>query len=147
MRLFRSYRNGHELKPDWFKVTTVSTEFGKLPRISNGPRGEVLLSTMRKFVVDAASKGLDLVVDEVCHAKEIAEYRSGLIACELYVVKVFAPIETVEQREKTRGDRLIGLAREQSTHLHEGIDYDAEIDTSIAAPRELAAQIMADLNQ
>ncbi|QUL38925.1 chloramphenicol phosphotransferase CPT family protein [Erythrobacter sp. JK5] len=134
--------NGHEFRPDWFKLETIATEFGELPRISNGPRGAALLGVMRTFVIDAAGKGLDLVVDEVCHAPEANQYRSGLPASHSRFVKVSAPIEIIEKREKARGDRLIGLAREQSAHLHEGIDYDIEIDTSTASPSELAAQVL-----
>ena len=138
--------SGHEFKSDWFSVEKIKTEFGELPRISNGPLGDALLGVMRNFVVDAARQGLDLVVDEVCHAKEIDEYRSGLRSCEAQIVKVSAPIDVIEKREKARGDRLIGLAREQSTHLHEGIVYDAEIDTSTASPRELATQVLKNLD-
>jgi chloramphenicol 3-O phosphotransferase len=118
---------------------------GKLPRISNGPRGSLLLETMRNFVIDAGRKGLDCVVDEVCHAPEIEDYRRGLQGCDVRFVKVTAPIEVIEQREKARGDRLIGLAREQSGHLHEGIDYDAEVDTSLSQPRECAVRLLRSL--
>lgn len=134
--------NGHELRPEWFKLEMIPGEHGKLARISNGPRGEVLLGVMRQFVFDAASKGLDLVVDEVCHAKEIAQYRAGLRDCSAIMVKVDAPIEVIEAREKARGDRLAGLAREQAGHLHDGIVYDMEVDTEKDSPQELAADIL-----
>ncbi|MEM7664740.1 MAG: AAA family ATPase [Pseudomonadota bacterium] len=137
--------DGHEFKPDWFRLDMIASETGKLPRISNGPRGDALLKVMRKFVVNAAQEGLNLVVDEVCHAREIKDYRSGLREHDVRFVKVFAPIETIEQREKARGDRLIGLAREQSRHLHDKIIYDVEIDTSIATLREAAAHILDGL--
>ena len=133
---------GHEFKPDWFRIEMIASQSGKLPRISNGPHGDALLGVMRRFVFDAAQNGLDLIVDEVCHAAEIDDYRSGLRASDVQFVKVFAPIETIEKREKARGDRLVGLAREQSGHLHENIRYDAEIDTSTATPREAALRIL-----
>ena len=133
---------GHEFKPDWFGVDMIATEFGQLPRISNGPRGNALLGVMRKFVVDAAQDGLDLIVDEVCHAKEIDDYRSGLREHDVHFVKVFAPIETIEKREKARGDRLVGLAREQSGHLHNGIEYDLKLDTSELRPEACAQRII-----
>ncbi|MBV7267304.1 chloramphenicol phosphotransferase CPT family protein [Erythrobacter ani] len=137
--------NGHEFRPEWFRLDQVETGSGKLPRISNGPRGEALLGVMRSFVIEAAKKGLDLVVDEVCYAAEMEAYRSGLSGCDPHFVKVTAPIDIIEARERARGDRLIGLARGQSTELHEGIAYDSEIDTSGASPRELASKILAQL--
>lgn len=134
---------GHEFRPEWFKIERITTPVGNLPRISNGPRGKALLRVMRAFVFDAANEGLDMIVDEVCQATEIDQYRSGLSSYEAHVVKVFAQINVIEEREKARGDRLIGLARGQADHLHEGIEYDAEIDTSSAPPQQLAAQLVA----
>ncbi|MBD2842069.1 chloramphenicol phosphotransferase CPT family protein [Erythrobacter rubeus] len=137
--------NGHEFKPEWFRLDKVDGGSGELPRISNGPRGEALLSVMRQFVIEAAQKGLDLVVDEVCYAAEMDVYRRGLNGCDAHIWKVTAPLDVIEAREKARGDRLIGLARGQSTDLHQGIAYDGEIDTSTASPCELAATILAQL--
>ena len=122
--------DGDEFKPEWFRLDKVDGPSGKLPRISNGPSGEALLSVMRQFVINAGQKGLNMVVDEVCHAPEITDYREGLSGCQTLVVKVGAPIDVIEDREKARGARLIGLAREQSSHLHTGIPYDVEVDTA-----------------
>ncbi|MEE4200032.1 phosphotransferase-like protein [Erythrobacter sp.] len=137
--------DGHEAHSDWFPVRQVQSEAGTLPRIVNGPLGEKLMAQMRHFVIGAGRGGLDCVVDEVCPASEIADYRKGLAGCELRIVKVAAPIEVIEKREKDRGDRLIGLAREQAGHLHRGIEYNAEIDTSTANSGELAGRLIADL--
>ena len=136
---------GHEFRPDWFTVRKVEVAGTILPRISNGPRGETLLGVMRRFVIEAGRKGLDMVVDEVCHAKEINEYRAGLSGCQVQVVKVFAPIDVIEEREKARGDRMIGLAREQSSHLHNGIAYDVAVDTNSASHQTLAEIILGQL--
>lgn len=137
--------DGHELRPEWFKLDMIETEHGKLATISNGPRGEALLGVMRRFVVQAANSGLNLVVDEVCHAREISDYRAGLRDHKVQFVKVSAPIDIIEEREKARGDRLIGLAREQSAHLHDGIDYDLEMDTSELAPVDCAQRVLERL--
>lgn len=134
---------GHELRPEWFIVDMIEAEGGALPKISNGPRGELLLQVMRQFVFDAAAKGFDLVVDEVCHLKEIENYRAGLKGHDVSIVKVHAPMDIVVDRERARGDRLLGLAREQSSHLHTDILYDAEVDTSSAEPKELATKLLA----
>ncbi|MEL6878723.1 MAG: chloramphenicol phosphotransferase [Pseudomonadota bacterium] len=134
--------DGDEFKPEWFRLDKVEGPLGRLPRISNGPQGEKLLGAMRRFVVEAGNKGLDLVVDEVCHAREIADYRAGLKSCRAVFVKVFAPLSVIEAREKARGDRLIGLAREQSSRLHRRIEYDLEVDTSAQSPEECAETIL-----
>ncbi|EAQ29925.1 chloramphenicol phosphotransferase-like protein [Erythrobacter sp. NAP1] len=135
--------NGHEFRPEWFEVQKIPGERSPLPRIINGPRGEALLSVMRQFVFNAADRRLDMIVDEVCHAREVRDYRDGLVNHDLTVVKVHAPLDVVAAREKARGNRLIGLGQEQSTHLHDGIDYDEVIDTSSGSARELAAQLLS----
>ena len=134
--------NGDELKPDWFKVTKTDGLSPALPHIANGPKGEKLLAAMRQFVVEAAQSGLDLVVDEVCHSPQIDEYRTGCGRCTACVVKVEAPLEELERRERARGDRLIGLAREQSGHLHIGIDYDLEVRTDLDPTNAIAQRIL-----
>ncbi|MFN2100946.1 phosphotransferase-like protein [Altererythrobacter sp. MF3-039] len=134
--------DGHELRPEWFRLEKTKVAGRELPRIRNGDRGAQLLKVMRGFVAQAADAGLDLVVDEVCEAIEIADYRRRLRGCELYVAKVFAPIDIIETRERERGDRLVGLARGQAEYLHAGIEYDHEIDTSKATPEKLTKELL-----
>ncbi|MEM1051251.1 MAG: chloramphenicol phosphotransferase [Pseudomonadota bacterium] len=138
--------NGDEFKPDWFELVKVQNSAGKLPRIVNGPRGEKLLKVMRQFVIHAAHEGLDMVVDEVCHAAEIADYREGLAGCRALFVKILAPLDELERRERARGNRLIGLAREQSGHLHQAVTYDLEINTLAGKTTDQAAQILRAVN-
>ncbi|MEM1194916.1 MAG: chloramphenicol phosphotransferase [Pseudomonadota bacterium] len=138
--------DGDEFKPEWFRVDRVQGPLGRLPRISNGPSGAALLSVMRQFVINAGQKGLNMVVDEVCHASEIADYGAGLAGRELCIAKVFAPIDVIEARERARGDRLVGLALEQSSHLHEGIVYDREVDTGEKTSDALARELLAAVN-
>jgi chloramphenicol 3-O phosphotransferase len=45
-------------------------------------------------------------------------------------VGVFAPLEILEERERRRGDRLIGLARWQYGRVHRNRRYDLEVETS-----------------
>lgn len=62
-------------------------------------------------------------------------YRDRLVGLEVYYVGLFAPLDDLEQREKDRGDRLLGLARWQHDRVHKGISYDLEIDTSAHSPK------------
>lgn len=134
--------DGHELKPEWFRIEKVDTPDGRLPRISNGPRGEALLKAMRRFVGEASASGLDLVVDNVCHARTMTDYRAVIADEAALLVKVSAPIEVLEAREKARGDRLIGLAREQEANVYLGIDYDMTFDTHLLSSEAIARQIV-----
>ena len=138
--------DGHELRPEWFRLDEIEVKKRKVPRITNGERGTKLLKAMRNFVVEGARSGFDLVVDEVCEAPDMAEYRRALDGYDLRVIKVFAPLELIESRERDRGDRLIGLARGQAEYLHRGIAYDHEIDTGSAGPDELARKLLDRLH-
>ena len=51
-----------------------------------------------------------------------------------------APLPVLEKRERDRGDRMPGLARDQWQRVHDGIAYDFGIDTS-----QLSANAAAEL--
>jgi chloramphenicol 3-O phosphotransferase len=50
----------------------------------------------------------------------------------VWLIGVHCSVEELERRERARGDRQIGLAREQQATLHNSIIYDIEVDTSIS---------------
>ncbi|WP_308116731.1 phosphotransferase-like protein [Nocardioides sp. TRM66260-LWL] len=51
------------------------------------------------------------------------------------------PATVAVLRERRRGDRGEGMAAHQAEAVHRGIDYDAEVDTSVTARAELAASL------
>lgn len=120
--------NGRETSPEWFVVEDVSERSGH-PQISfiNGPRGARLMQSMRDFVTAAANRGLDVIVDDVCTRIEVDDYRKQLSGHDLTIVRVDVTLDEVERREKARGDRMIGLARQQFGRIHEGIEYDLTV--------------------
>tara|TARA_B100001179_G_scaffold223870_1_gene201928 strand:- start:576 stop:1121 length:546 start_codon:yes stop_codon:yes gene_type:complete len=134
--------DGREFDAAWFPVENAAEDDRPLTRIRNGPKGERLLVQMRAFVAGLADSGLDVIVDEVCKSREIAAYRTLLDGHLLHLVRVTADLGTIEQRERERGDRLIGLARGQAMNLHDDIVYDQEIDTTAASPGECAKHIL-----
>jgi chloramphenicol 3-O phosphotransferase len=87
------------------------------------------LRGMRHAVAALAGQGNDLVVDDVMFdPAEAAEYRALLVNVNLRFVGLFAPLDVLEERERVRGDRVIGLALGQFDRVHRGIAYDLEID-------------------
>lgn len=70
-----------------------------------------------------------------------AEYLELLNGHQVMTVGMFAPLDILEERERQRGDRMIGLARWQFDRVHAGVDYDLQIDTSTATPEESAGRI------
>jgi len=98
-------------------------------------------SGMRRAVTAMAAAGNNLVVDEVMWGDEAADYHVLLRDCDLRFVGLFAPIDVVEERERRRGDRDIGLARWQHDRVHRNIAYDLELDTYVHSAVECAQAI------
>jgi chloramphenicol 3-O phosphotransferase len=127
--------------PDGLTFEAV-LEGGKLSVvITSGPVAERTFRGMRHAIAAMARQGNNLIVDDVMMAKEQVEYAELLAAFELHLVGVFAPLEVLEERERQRGDRMIGLARWQYGRVHKGMTYDLELDTSKATPIECARLI------
>jgi len=127
--------------PAGFTYETVHEDGKPLVVIRSGPVGKRALRGMRHAIAAMAGQGNNLIVDDVLCDGEVPEYVSLLSGFDLYLVGVFAPLEVLEARERQRGDRLIGLARWQYDRVHKDINYDLEIDTSIATPMECAKLI------
>jgi chloramphenicol 3-O phosphotransferase len=110
-------------------------------RIDVGPAGKRLMSGMRAAVGALADAGNSLVVDEVMLGGEADEYRRRLSGHALHLVGVHAPLEIIEERERLRGDRMIGLARWQFDKVHRGIAYDLDISTADEPAASCATRI------
>lgn len=127
--------------PDGLVFETIDDGGKPSVVIKTGIVAERTLRGMRQAVVAMAAAGNDLIVDEVLLGDEKAEYRQLLAPFEVHWVGVFAPLDVLEMRERSRGDRLIGLSRWQYDKVHRDMTYDLEIDTSDATPLECAERI------
>ena len=116
--------------------------------IQTGPVAETLLSGMRASVAAMAAEGCNLLVDEVLfgnvateHGNPVQEYRDRLKRFQTYWVGVHAPLDIIEDRERSRGDRQIGLARWQYGRIHRAMAYDFEVDVGNMRAEETALKI------
>jgi chloramphenicol 3-O phosphotransferase len=128
--------------PDGLVFETVDEGGHPSVVIHSGPVMERLMAGMRRAVVAMAEEGNSLVVDDVMlGGREAEDYRRRLGGFDLYFVGLFAPLEVLEQRERARGDRALGLARWQYERVHQGVDDDLKIDTSHMTPDAAAETI------
>ena len=127
--------------PDGLTFTTVQEDGKPSVVIRTGPVADRAFRGMRHAVAAMAAQGNDLIVDEVLIGSKKAEYVELFSAFEVFLVGVFAPLDVLEARERERGDRMIGLARWQFDRVHQGIEYDLEVDTSDTSPMECASLI------
>ncbi|KVW44018.1 chloramphenicol phosphotransferase CPT family protein [Burkholderia ubonensis] len=109
--------------------------------IRSGPVARKAMLGMRHAVVALASHGSNLIVDEVLLGDEKAEYARLLAPFQVTMVGLHCPLNVLEERERQRGDRLIGLARWQYDKVHAGLSYDIAVDTSTATPEECAQRV------
>lgn len=113
--------------------------------IELGPVGRHLFSAMRQAMLALAKSGFNLIIDEVVIGDEWKEYHALFQPFRLITVGVFAPLEVIEERERSRGDRTLGLAKGHFDLVHKGKSYDIAIDTSTMRPLECAQKIQSFL--
>lgn len=111
--------------------------------ITIGKIGETAMRGMRHAIAALATQGNNLIIDEVIVGKEMEDYLKLLSPFHVFYVGVFAPLDVIEKRERSRKDRPIGLARWQYDLVHQNKSYDLEIDASAMTPLECAELIKA----
>lgn len=126
------------------KFTKDTTPEGEpIIRVSTGPVFKRLMLGMYDAIAALAAHGNNLIVDEVMFRSDaFSMYKKLLESYNIYFIGVHAPLDVVVKREIERGDREIGLARWLYDKVHKGKTYDFEVDTSLVAPEECAAQII-----
>jgi len=128
--------------PDGLIFETVQEQGLPSVAIKAGPIMARTMCGMRHAIAALASQGNDLVVDDVMLEQGAAdEYRVLLKHTDLRFVGLLAPLAVLEERERARGDRQLGLARWQLDRVHRGQTYDLEIETSKATPMWNAQRI------
>lgn len=109
--------------------------------IALGPVGRNLFASMRQAMLSLVRSGFNLIIDDVVIGDEWQEYRTLFQSFRFITVGVFAPLAIIEERERIRGDRTVGLAKAYFDLVHKGKSYDFEIDSSIQSPTECAQKI------
>jgi len=90
------------------------------------------------------SAGHNVLADTGLCSKELRDVCvTELASLTVWLVGVRCSLPELERREQARGDRQIGLAREQHETIHADVLYDIEVDTSLLSVNECALQIKA----
>lgn len=98
--------------------------------IQTGPFAKKITRSLKDITVLLASQQYNLIIDDVAFgAIEVDEWKQALKGYHVLYVGVVTPLDVLEQREKSRGDRIKGSARSQYFKVHENVSYDLEIDT------------------
>ncbi len=130
-------------------VVPVQHEGQRVTRIDFGSHGEQVLRGMRRAIAAFAREGNHVIIDDLLFKPHYLEdYARALEGLDAWLIGVRCRLDVVNQRERLRSGRFPGTA---TSHFHEvhahGIDYDLEVDTSHAAPRECAERIALRLQE
>ncbi len=95
-----------------------------------------------------AAGGARLILDEVFLDGAASQDRldRALAGRAVAWVGVTCDAEVALQRERLRGDRVVGMFERQSRRVHDGVHYDLVIDTTSRAPNEVARRIARHFN-
>jgi chloramphenicol 3-O phosphotransferase len=128
----------------WFPVTVDGQPaFSVVP----GALGMAMLKASHAYWAACAGAGLDQVIDDVWLVPDQpAGLQDALAAANPLWVGVRCPLAIAEQRERERGDRIVGTARGQHARVHTFREYDVDVDTSVTAPRQCAETILTALD-
>lgn len=107
-----------------------------------GPYAQKIGKTFREVVLSLAKMGHHIIIDDVSFGKQqVDEWKKILQDFQVLWVGIHAPLSILEQREKERGNRVVGSARGQFHKVHVDALYDLEIDTHKASVSENVEQI------
>jgi chloramphenicol 3-O phosphotransferase len=122
---------------------------GPIVRIRSGPIGRKLEESFARVVALLAADDHDVVVDYVLlDTTGLVPYLRELRPFPVYFVGVRCDLGTLEARELARGDRMLNLARPQSSAVHDGPrHYDLDVDTAARSPYDLATTIIGFVQQ
>lgn len=107
-----------------------------------GPAGDRIIFGMHRAIASYSETGNNLIVDYILYNPAWAEDLKGALRENTtFFIKVHAPLEVIEKREKERNTSPQGHARSHYETVHFGLEYDLEIDTSVYTPEESAVLI------
>lgn len=129
---------------DGMLFQNIGTEQRPEIAISSGPALQKLMAGMRGAIFAMIEQGNNLIVDDVLWVqKDFDSYRGLLAEFDPKFILLDAPLDIIEERERLRGDRVLGLARWQFDRVRQLQSYDLVIDTSKSDAESCAKEIIA----
>lgn len=110
--------------------------------IQLGPFARKMSQTLKEIVLTLAKMQHFVIIDDVAFGKsEVDQWREILKDYAVLWIGIKAPLSFLEERERTRGDRMVGSARAQYYQVHRDVCYDLEFDTSQQSLQQIVQMI------
>jgi chloramphenicol 3-O phosphotransferase len=118
--------------PDGFSWKGGEDDDGNLTQeLQVGPYAPKMGEVFRAAVLSTANLGHHIIIDDVAFGKaQVDVWKKVLKNFSVLWVGVVAPLSVLEQRERARGNRILGSSRAQCHKVHSDVQYDLEVDTS-----------------
>jgi len=131
---------------DWFEFVPGKDEEGKETAhwIPTPQLGQKLYDAAPKIARLLVDQGFNVIIDEVIlDDRALKMYADALEGIPVYFVGVHCSLGALEEREKLRCDRPLGLARRQLPLVHSSTrHYDIQISTEHKEPADCAKEIL-----
>jgi chloramphenicol 3-O phosphotransferase len=129
----------------YYSFVRGENERGSCVQVKTGSMGEAFFHNHIPNVVKLlADFGHDIIVDEVIFDKFILDHYLHIIGDHrLHAVYVTCDFNVLQDRERLRGDRAIGLVNDQYDRLQSyAYDYEMTVDTTYVSAMENAQLIL-----
>lgn len=134
--------------PTLSPTSATGIDFGSGGKIVVGPEFRALEAAWMTGIAAMAQAGARVIVDEVFlgGGQSQARWQQALGSLPVLWVGVRCDPAVAANREIARGDRIIGMAASQANVVHQGVDYDLEVDTTHAESMACAQAIAAHVH-
>jgi chloramphenicol 3-O phosphotransferase len=111
--------------------------------------GEKLFDSMPKVFKQLANDEHNLIIEEVIlEQKYLRNYKDNLKEYQVYFVNVGCELEILEEREKLRGDRVIGTNRAQFLKMRNlDWEYDLKLDGGRVSVLDSAKKVLGFIEE
>lgn len=141
-------RNKDNIVKGFYWKTDTDIDNNPLAYIQMGPFARQIVSLVKETILTALRAGFRVIIDEVCNTK--SSYNLWQELLKPYH-PIYVGLETdpriLEERERKRGDRMIGSARAQALTIHRDKIYDLMFDTQKLSMEEIANQIIEKIEE
>ena len=115
-----------------------------LTQLRFGDVGRLTLRGMRRAAAAFAATGIDVVIDDLLLEMDfLRDYLEVFNGFDVTFTGVYCDLKTLRDREQLRPGRFPGTGEAHFAKVHEGCEYDLEVDTAELSPRECAERIFA----
>jgi chloramphenicol 3-O phosphotransferase len=131
--------------PAAMRTSAAGIEFAPDGQVLVGPQFRALEAAWIAGIAAMACAGARIIVDEVFlgGAASQQRWKAALDGLHVLWVGIRCDSAVAAAREIARGDRITGMAASQADLVHQGVDYDLEVDTTRTEALDCARAIAA----